>query len=527
MAECDKPYHIRLFEMLRSYLRRDLTVSIGIPNPVAGKILKWFDPAHPEYLNRVDAWQKCLCANSLIGHSELFEYDLSDNPIAVRAVQQIAKLVYKWHGDPIKETDWAEVSSRLSHPLPIRLTDAEIAGIRESLERIRPTDFNQTIGRFGPGATSEGFNAKDKWLMKGLCPDIPASFYRVNPRQPWCPTGLNLFRCTKMAEVPKSIKSNRIVSSEPAMSMFAQLAVNDDLVDQIHRLFAGHVSLDNQAKHNRLLYRNGMATLDLSDASDHISAELVERVLPSLWPVLARVRSEFAMLPNGDIIPLRLHAPMGAGTCFSVMTTVILGIISYAFRSLHFSWRSEPWSVYGDDIIVPIWIVDYIIDLLERAGLVINIGKSCTTGHYVESCGLELYHGYDVTPVYLKDPVHQLEAAKLESIAQKWADFMPATLRCLLDNSVPVKGYRYNSDIQQLELLVRTSSARSKVSVLDGYHGLNRWFCTRSLQEQVWRGDQPHALPTGVKLEVWTKLAWRYRSSENFPNLSLWFATRA
>lgn len=310
------------------------------------------------------------------------------------------------------------------------------------------------------------------------------------------------------------------------MSMYAQLAVNDRLVDQIHFLFVGHVSLDNQRKHNQLLRCPGMATLDLSDASDHVSVELVERVLPQLWPVLAKVRSEYVMTPIG-IVPLGTYSPMGGGTCFSVMTTVILGIIAYAFRSLHFSWHRERWSVYGDDIIVPIWICDYVMDLLERAGLVINAAKSCFSGRYVESCGLELYRGCDITPCYLKDDLTTLEASKVEQIAQKMCELFPSTLGEILAISDPVRGTRWNKNLQERELLVRTRSARSKLSVLDGYAGLNRWFSVGSLQEVRLRESGFHTIPSGVELEVWTKTAWRYRSAINYPHLALWFATRA
>lgn len=542
MAE-SVPQHVDLFRRLRPFLRRDLTASAGIPNPIAGQILNWFDPANEEYLARVDAWQKMLCRQILVDNPPFITdegFEFREDPRFVAAVHQVAKLVYKWHGTPAKETDWSEVASRLSNPLPIRLTDAEIEGIRKCLSGICPIDLSQAVGRFGPGATAEGFNAADKWNRKGWIPDVPPSLYRSSPRDTWCPTGRMSFRCTKAAEVPKSIKCNRIVSSEPAMSMFAQLAVNDPLVDQIHHHFCGHVSLYDQKKHNRLLLRRDMATLDLSDASDHVSAVLVERVLPQLWPVLAKVRSEYTVLPDVGVIPLRTFAPMGAGVCFSVMTTVILGIIAYAFESIGFRWRSESWSVYGDDIIVPIWICDYIIDLLERAGLVINIAKSCTTGNYVESCGLELYRGIDVTPVYLKDPLPTYEASKLEAVAQHWCDLLPQssrevprerlfpeTLKEVLRLADPVRGIRFNRDTQEQELLVRTRSARSKIAILDGYPGLNRWFSVGTQQECQLRENGFHTRPSGVELEVWTKIAWRYRSAINYPHLALWFATRA
>lgn len=525
-----EPKHVRLYSMLRPFLRRDLTVSVGLPNPVAGSILNWFDPANMEYLDRVDAWQKLLCRDSAVNlppfcEERDYRLDLSDRH--VKAIHQVAKLVYKWHGEPARKTDWQEVAKRLSEPLPIRLTDREIQGIRQCLSSIGPIDLNEAVGRFGPGATCEGYNARDKWERVGLIPDVPANLYRCNPHDTWSPYGTNGFRYTRMAEVPKSIKCNRTVSSEPAMSMFAQLAVNDELTKRIHLLFPGHVSLHSQEKHNRLLRQPGMATLDLSDASDHVSCELVESVLPQLWTVLSKVRSEFAYCNEVGLIPLRTFAPMGAGVCFSVMTTVILGIIAFAFRSLGFSYMREPWSVYGDDIIVPIWICDYVMDLLERAGLVINVAKSCMTGVYVESCGLELRHGYDVTPAYLKDELTTLEASKVESIAQKMSELFPDTLKEIIRLAQPVKGWRYNRNLQCPELLVRTQAERSKLAVIDGYAGLNRWFSIRTLQECERSGLIVRARPSGVKLEVWTKAAWRYRSATNYPYLSLWFATRA
>jgi hypothetical protein len=208
------------------------------------------------------------------------------------------------------------------------------------------------------------------------------------------------------------------------------------------------------------------------------------------------------------------------------MTTVILGIIAYAFKSMHFSWRREPWIVYGDDIIVPIWIADYVINLLERAGLVINLAKSCTTGRYVESCGLELYQGIDVTPVYLKDDLSTLEGAKLEQIASKWCELFPSTLGEVLRISKPVKGSRYNRDLQARELLVRTRAVRSKVAKLDGYEGLNRWFCVHTRQDVHISESKIRTDPSGVEEEVWTKVAWRYRLETNYPYLSHWFATK-
>lgn len=537
----DNAWIVELYRLLRKAIRTDL-IGHGFSNEDAGAILNWFSPDNPQYLERVDQWQRFLCRGVLVNGPSFIPKDdigvsqlsLMD-PVHVKSIHQVAKLVYKAHGVPAKETNWEEVAKRLSQPLPISLTDVEISGIRRCLSSIKPIDLNEVKGRFGPGATAEGFDAFEKWIRKGYRPDVPPNLYRANPRDDWEPTPVNVMRITKMAEVPKSIKCNRIVSSEPAMSMYAQLAINDELVRQIHLIFPGKVSLHDQGKHNRLLLVPGMATLDLSDASDHVSVQLVRDVLPQLWPVLAKVRSEYSLTPKGDVLSLATFAPMGAGFCFSVMTTVILGIIRYAFESFHYRWLKEPWSVYGDDIIVPVWIADYVIDLLERAGLVINHAKSCTSGLYVESCGRELFRGIDVTPGYIRDPLHTVPAEKVESIISqmRWCrygsgeiyaiDLFPNLTSAVFSLAAPIRGFRFNKNLQEGELLVRTSSARAKLRHLDGYAGLNRYFAVGSQQEVDLRGNPEDlkifAKRAGLSVEVWTKPAWRYRLASNYPNL--------
>lgn len=509
--------HVELYRLLRSNLRRDL-VSAGFPNPVAGTILNWFDPSNPEYLAHVDTWQKMLCAhwNDTIPFLEKGTL-WGQNWLSIAQIHQVAKLVYKFHGEPAKKTDWSEVENRLSRALPMTLKDCEIEGIRAILNKIAPPDLNSATGRFGPGATCEGYTEFEKWSRLGPCPDVPPALYRCNPHDPWTPVSRATLRVTKMAEVPKSIKTNRIVSSEPAMSMFAQLAINDSIVAQIHRIFRGHVSLHDQNLHNQYLYWPDMVTLDLSDASDHVSCDLVRSVLPNLWPVLATVRSEFSQLPNGKLIPLSTFAPMGAGICFSIMTTVILGIIAYAYKRCGRDWRTGHWSVYGDDIIIDSGVADVAEDLLTRAGLVINESKSCYSGGYVESCGLELLHFHDVTPTYIRDPLDTLGADKIEQIVEHLVQrFFFCTAKQILELSQPVKGWRWNKHLQEWTLLVRVDSAREKLRHLDGFSGLNRWFSIRTQLDEDKIGGQE------VNEAVWVKKVWRFRAAHLFPALSSW-----
>ena len=308
------------------------------------------------------------------------------------------------------------------------------------------------------------------------------------------------------------------------MRMYAQLAVNDFLVKEISREFAGHVSLHDQEQHNRLLYEHGSCTLDLSDASDHVSSELVTAVLPQLWPVLAKVRSTHAMFPDGDMVQLRTFAPMGSGVCFSVMTTVILGIAAYSaeIASRERGGRTA-YSVYGDDIICTVNMYDIMTDLLTRAGLVINRTKSCCSLNYVESCGLELYKGVNITPAYIRDPIDILCADKVEQVATLLEQrAFPATARVIADRANCARFFRVNKHLQRREVCVRTLSARQKVRALTGWDGLNRWFSVNTMGNTI--GDKR---ATGAVVEVWTKPSWRCKPEQDYPYLAHWLVTRA
>lgn len=520
------------FGLLRKALRADLQ-RFGFSASQAGFILNWCDPSSSEYLDHVDSWQRFLCSGV---SSEIPDFQGSlqrdpfgrvllyaCDPYSVRMIHTCVRLFYKYHGTPRKETDFVATKQRLSKAPLITLDKLELEGVRQCLSGITPPDLNWVVGRFGPGATFEGFRSYEKWTRLGAIPDVCPNLFRPNPRDPWRPRYVDPEGCTKIAEVPKSIKSNRIVSSEPAMRMFAQLGVNDDIVPQLHFQFVGKVSLSSQEKHNRNLRRAGACSIDFSDASDHVRVDLVKRVLPQLWPVLAKVRSQYTQFPDGDVVRLTTFAPMGSGVCFSIMTLVILGICQYAWNNYvsdHPDKRKEVWfSVYGDDVIVHVLLYEYVMDLATRAGLVPNHAKSSQNLFYRESCGMELLGLTDVSSIYIRDPLDRLVADTVELVCQRLADRgFDDTATCVAAHAQCVQGLRYNRGLQRMEVSVRTLAARQKLQHLDGWSGLNRWFCRRT-QGKTW--DQ--RCEPGVVQEVWTKSAWRYRAADDYPYLTHWF----
>lgn len=512
--ECD------LFHILRKPLFRDL-VANGAPPSVAGTLLKWFDPAHDDYLQRIDAWQCLLCTGASdrtvlppeVVHHYLGGYNVFGNvdvfkadPYDIRIVHTIAKLFYKFRGQPRKNVDMEDVKQRFRRPGHLLVTQREIRLLRQALTAcLPPRSWEQLVGRFGPGVTADGMDAWGKWCRRGGYPrrvPITLFMHSIDDYVNLPPIRYSRYGITKVAEVPKSLKTNRVVSSEPANFMFAQLAVGEALSKELHRVFPGNVFLHDQRAHNRLLYCSDACSIDLSDASDHVSRTLVRQVLPDWWPYLASVRSSFAQFPDGEVVPLRTFAPMGSGVCFPVLTAVCLAICKVCCR--------RPFHVYGDDVIV--FKEDYfkVINLMTWCGLVVNSRKSCYNTVYRESCGVELFHNVDITPTYIREDWRRTDAAKLELMFEEFSsDVTPfAHTRNAIwqDLEQVFRRVRWNSSLQRQEVEALCSIAPARHD-LPSYAGLFRWFCT-------------HAESHGVPLlrSNASRLGWRYKPARDYPD---------
>jgi len=142
-----------------------------------------------------------------------------------------------------------------------------------------------------------------------------------------------------------------------------------------------------------------LATLDLKDASDRLRLDVVQRLFPRNWAdALAACRSGMTELPDGRLVTLRKHAPMGSAVCFPVMALTIWALLT-AIAPRH---ARKSILVYGDDIVVPTFMTQDAIRVLEAVGFRINSRKSFSKGPFRESCGEEFVYGARVTPVRLR-----------------------------------------------------------------------------------------------------------------------------
>jgi hypothetical protein len=174
----------------------------------------------------------------------------------------------------------------------------------------------------------------------------------------------------------------------------------------------------NRAKAREGSVTGAYATLDLSEASDRVLASLIYDALAP-WPTVQEAvmssRSSSSQLPSGRIISLRKFASMGSALCFPIEVMAFSAIIftgmrkagGYPAKEALRVFAAGEVRVYGDDIIVPVYSVDYVEEFLEIFGLKVNRSKSFSIGKFRESCGGDYYDGVNVTPVRIRRDLPQ------------------------------------------------------------------------------------------------------------------------
>lgn len=278
--------------------------------------------------------------------------------------------------------------------------------------------------RHGPGATSDRLLGNNKWSQRHwptrLNHFFPWEEY-VLPSPKWWFTREPSFvdsgaeMPVKVVSVPKTLLTPRIIAIEPTAMQYCQQALASALVPGLEGspLVGPLIGFTDQIP-NREMARRGsvdgsLATLDLKDASDRVSNQLVRALLqrwPTFYGAVDACRTRTANVPGHGDVRLAKFASMGSALCFPIEAMVFLAIVMLGIESakgplskedIH-SLRGQV-RVYGDDIIVPVEYVQSVIAMLETYGLIVSLDKSFSRGRFRESCGGDYYLGEDVTPI--------------------------------------------------------------------------------------------------------------------------------
>jgi len=341
------------------------------------------------------------------------------------------------------------------------LRDSDIAEFRQMSNLLYGELFSQLelrlqegpiLPKHGPGATADRVSGNGKYRQRTWTSRLqqagfrhweyltatPVDEIREGPLVDIIEPGQEL--PVKVALVPKTMKTPRVIAMEPVCVQYMQQAVYRTFLEFFERdnLLSRMIGFDDQTPNQRMARRGslgkGLATLDLSDASDRVSNQLV-RTMFDRWPTLLEAidatRSRRAVIPSlagqpEKVIRLSKYASMGSALCFPIeamvfTTLIFLGIqksLNTPFGGKEVNSFSSSVRVYGDDLIVPEDHVLSVIEVLEHFGAKVGLDKSFWTGKFRESCGKEYYSGQDVSIVRVRDmfPTERQDADGVMSI---------------------------------------------------------------------------------------------------------------
>lgn len=304
--------------------------------------------------------------------------------------------------------------------------------------------------RFGPGATTQVTRRMASARAKlGEVPACsPNLFPAAHAVMKMMPTYREVHGDTfpvvvhagKVVFVPKSAKELRTVIVEPSLNTMCQAGIGDFMAE---RLRASGVNIRDQTLNQRLArigsLTGGLATLDLSSASDTVATEVVYDLLGGDWfSFLSTFRSGIVTL-DGTEIRLEKFSSMGNGFTFP-LETLIFYALAYGCCVEGGDSRATV-SAYGDDIVIDSRFSELLTLVLHDCGFIVNVEKSFSEGPFRESCGKDYFRGFDIRPVYLKDRIEGRDVFRLYNHYYRWFSLdQMSFLLDLLDPTIRIFG---------------------------------------------------------------------------------------
>lgn len=415
------------------------------------------------------------------------------------------------------------------------------------------------VPKHGPGVTADKLLGNQKYRQTTW----PSRLQEYFPREQFLVANSNFWSeldsvdilepgdeiPVKVISVPKTLKTPRIIAVEPTAMQYAQQSLMEMFVDYIQEddFLKKVIGFDNQTPNQRMAAkgsRNGkLATLDLSEASDRVSNELVRNMLldyPHLHGAVDACRSRKARVLD-KTVRLSKFASMGSALTFPIeamvfTTMIFLGIereLNVPLDPAKVPTFAGKVRVYGDDLIVPVDYVEAVVHVLSSFGSKVNMGKSFWTGKFRESCGKEYYDGHDVSIVRVrhKFPTQRQDATAVISLVSlrnqlylrgywrtcKWLDeeirkvirHFPVVLP-----SSPVHGRtsflgfateRIGPWYHDPQVRGYVTSTRLPHNEADGHSALLKYFLKRGEEPSA---DREHLVRSGRPSAVDIKLRW-------------------
>ena len=297
--------------------------------------------------------------------------------------------------------------------------------------------------RHGPGAVSDGTGREYKY-------DFPYWSRRLEPIFPYTSCGSTPLRwdgvdptvgvdieftelASKLIAVPKTQKGPRLIAAEPTCHQWVQQGIRDLLYSYVEKrssILNPCITFRDQGPSGELALSGSksgrLATVDLKSASDRLSTGLVQRIFranPALLGAMIASRTRYIVNKIDRAMPslhkLRKFSTQGSALTFPIQSIVFATICIGVGKSLHprigMRVLARRVRVFGDDIIVPKAWEPQLRQVLHLFGLRVNDTKTFTEGNFRESCGVDAWCGYDVTPPHISCVVDKSNARSVAS----------------------------------------------------------------------------------------------------------------
>jgi len=469
-----------------------------------------------------------------------------------------------WHSDGIFNPSLHLADAAVFDPCVPDLFGASNSGYPHGLLRLAQRVCDQVVRRFhefnadtivgnhGPGAVADSKCGMDKYVF----PTWSQQLERVFPRDCHSSANIRTFEYgdwyseavtgslrtlpARLIPVSKTQEKPRLIASEPTANQFIQGGLRKFIRRQIESgMLQSCIAISDQSLSRDMAVRAsldpGIATVDLSNASDRLSTWTVERVFrkaPCLLVALAASRSQYIVDDRytKQHALLRKYAPQGNATVFPLQSIVYccLALAASIWSSPGSKSRSdaELWRsltgishmvrVYGDDIILPSRALPALSSLLELCELKVNGAKSHYSGSFAESCGMDAFMGTDVTPVYMASIEDEVKPGNVQSavdisndcykagllnlgnlvmdrVPERIRSFLavsrqpgPSTLLFTYSSGLSAQRRRTNKSLQREEYMTFETRFTSKRIRRDGWDSLFQYFAECPSAETNW-----------------------------------------
>lgn len=355
---------------------------------------------------------------------------VNDDVMCLKGLRQLLVFCYKAEFEPTGEQSAEAVKLFVDTDSNIDHFDAYFKYARKDhlftvarrLVRLitHKIDWSKLTPSHGPGAVFPPRKPWKKSMFTSIYPKLHQrypldAYFHGLPSFWWETLVENDYRFVEHAEilcnlvlVPKDSRGPRCISVHPSEAIWIQQGQRRLLERAIldNPLTHGKINFHDQSVNGRLALESSLTkefvTLDLKEASDRISIELVKHIFhDDAWPFLDSTRADSVKLPDGRVHKLRKFAPMGNCLTFPLQSLLFWAIVRASIKC-EYGLDCTDIYVFGDDIIYPSKFHTVVLRALVRSGLVPNIAKTFVLGSFRESCGVDAYKGFDITPYRMK-----------------------------------------------------------------------------------------------------------------------------